>query len=57
MTNENVYNLDLEKLKIRHKELDKTIWEIEENEQDIGEVHMKIIELKKEKDLVFTRLI
>ena len=49
MTNANVYNLDLEKLKIRHKELDKTIWEIEENEQDIGEVHMKIIELKKEK--------
>ena len=50
MTEENVvYNLDLEKLKIRHRQLDKMIWEIEENEQDVGEVHMKIIELKKEK--------
>ena len=25
------------------------IWEIEETEQDVGEVHMKIMELKKEK--------
>ena len=50
MTDESVvYNLDLEKLKIRHRELDKMIWEIEENEQDVGEVHMKIMELKKEK--------
>ena len=50
MTDENViYNLDLEKLKIRHRELDKMIWEIEENEQDVGDVHMKIVELKKEK--------
>ena len=50
MTDESVvYNLDLEKLKIRHRELDKMIWEIEEKEQDGGEVHMKIMELKKEK--------
>ena len=50
MTDENViYNLDLEKLKIRHRELDKMIWEIEEKEQNVGEVHMKIMELKKEK--------
>lgn len=49
MTEENVYNLDLEKLKIRHRQLDKMIWEIEENEQDVGDVHMKIVELKKEK--------
>jgi uncharacterized protein YdcH (DUF465 family) len=50
MTDESVvYNLDLEKLKIRHRELDKMIWEIEEKEQDVGEVHMKIMELKKEK--------
>jgi len=50
MTEENVvYNLDLEKLKIRHRQLDKMIWEIEETEQDVGEVHMKIMELKKEK--------
>ena len=50
MTEENVvYNLDLEKLKIRHRQLDKMIWEIEETEQDVGELHMKIMELKKEK--------
>jgi len=50
MTDENViYNLDLEKLKIRHRELDKMIWEIEEKEQNVGEVYMKIVELKKEK--------
>ena len=49
MTEENVYHLDLEKFKIRHRELDKMIWEIEENEQDVGDVHMKIVELKKEK--------
>ena len=50
MTDENViYNLDLEKLKIRHRELDKMICEIEEKEQNVGEVHMKIVELKKEK--------
>lgn len=49
MTKKNIYHLDLEKLKIRHRELDKMIWEIKENKQDVGEVHMKIIELKKEK--------
>ena len=50
MTDENViYNLDLEKLKIRHRELDKMIWEMEEKEQNVCEVHMKIMELKKEK--------
>ena len=50
MSEENVvFNLDLEKLKIRHRQLDKMIWEIEETEQDVGEVHMKIMELKKEK--------
>ena len=44
MTDESVvYNLDLEKLKIRHRELDKMIWEIEEKEQNVGEVHMKIM--------------
>ena len=47
MTNVNVVQFDLEKLKSRHKELDELITDMKE--KDTGDGHFKLMELKKEK--------
>tara|TARA_B100000809_G_C15108976_1_gene519835 strand:+ start:1337 stop:1525 length:189 start_codon:yes stop_codon:yes gene_type:complete len=47
MTDENVVQFDLEKLKSKHKELDGLITDMES--KDIGKGHFKLMELKKEK--------
>ena len=44
---DNIVDFDLKLLKKRHKELDNIIWILENN--DIGETHSKLTELKKEK--------
>jgi len=44
---DNIVDFDLKLLKKRHKELDNIIWKLENN--DIGETHSKLTELKKEK--------
>ena len=47
MTDENVVQFDLEKLKSKHKELDELITDMES--KDTGNGHFKLMELKKEK--------
>jgi hypothetical protein len=47
MTDENVVQFDLEKLKSKHKELDELITDMEN--KDTGNGHFKLMELKKEK--------
>lgn len=44
---DNVVDFDLKLLKKKHKELDNMIWELEQ--KDVGETHLRLIELKKEK--------
>jgi len=44
---DNIVDFDLRLLKKRHKELDSMIWELENS--DVGQTHIKLTELKKEK--------